>query len=110
MSFDQIIMWIMAVGILIGGLDKIFGNKFGLGEKFDEGFNAMGPLALGMVGIVCLAPVISKLLGPVIIPMFTAIGVHGKPFLPAYNPHGRGKYPCGIIRWAVYTQFHRSNR
>ncbi|HKM01463.1 MAG: ethanolamine utilization protein EutH [Tissierellia bacterium] len=74
MSFDQIILWVMAVGILIGGLDKIIGNKFGLGEKFDEGFNAMGPLALGMVGIVCLAPVISKVLGPVIIPLFTAMG------------------------------------
>lgn len=74
MSFDRIILWVMSVGILIGGLDKIIGNKFGLGEKFDEGFNAMGPLALGMVGIVCLAPVISKALGPVIIPLFTAMG------------------------------------
>lgn len=74
MSFDQIILWVMAVGILIGGFDKIIGNKFGLGEKFDEGFNAMGPLALGMVGIVCLAPVISKVLGPMIIPVFTAMG------------------------------------
>lgn len=34
----------------------------------------MGPLALGMVGIVCLAPVISKVLGPVIIPAFEALG------------------------------------
>lgn len=74
MSFDRIILWVMSVGILIGGVDKIIGNKFGLGEKFDEGFNAMGPLALGMVGIVCLAPVISKVLGPVIIPLFTAMG------------------------------------
>ena len=34
----------------------------------------MGSLALGMVGIVCLAPVISKALGPVIIPACQAIG------------------------------------
>lgn len=74
MTFDQIILWVMAVGVLIGAADKIFGNKLGLGEKFDEGFNAMGPLALGMVGIVCLAPVISNVLGPVIIPMFTSMG------------------------------------
>ena len=50
-SFDQIIIWIMAAGAVIGALDKIIGNRFGLGEQFDEGFNAMGPLALGMVGM-----------------------------------------------------------
>ncbi len=74
MSFDQIILWVMAIGILIGAADKITGNHLGLGEKFDEGFMAMGSLALGMVGIVCLAPVISDLLGPVIIPACKAIG------------------------------------
>lgn len=74
MTFDQIIIWVMAIGLLIGAADKIIGNRFGLGEKFDEGFNAMGPLALGMVGIVCLAPVISTVLGPVIIPLFKMMG------------------------------------
>ena len=74
MSFNEIIMWVMAIGLLIGAVDKITGDHLGLGEKFDEGFNAMGPLALGMVGIVCLAPVISKVLGPVIIPAFEALG------------------------------------
>lgn len=95
MSFDQIIMWIMAVGILIGGLDKILGNKLGLGEKFDEGFNAMGPLALGMVGIVCLAPVISNLLGPVIIPMFTAIGADPAMF-GSILANDMGGYPLAM--------------
>ena len=47
MSFDQIILWVMAFGALIGAADKIIGNRFGLGEKFDEGFQAMGSLALG---------------------------------------------------------------
>ncbi len=74
MSFDQVIIWVMAIGALVGGADKITGNHLGLGEKFDEGFQAMGSLALGMVGIVCLAPVISNLLGPVIIPACKAIG------------------------------------
>lgn len=74
MSFDQIILWIMAVGALIGAADKILGNRLGLGEKFDEGFQAMGSLALGMVGIVCLAPVIANVFGPVLIPVCEAIG------------------------------------
>lgn len=73
-TFDKMIMWVMAIGILIGAVDKITGNHFKVGEKFDEGFQAMGSLALGMVGIVCLAPVLADVLGPVIIPACTAVG------------------------------------
>ncbi len=40
MTFNDIIMWIVAFGVIIGGIDKILGNKFGLGEKFEEGYNA----------------------------------------------------------------------
>lgn len=74
MSFDQIILWIMAVGVLIGALDRIFGNRLGLGGKFEEGFQAMGPLALGMAGMICLTPVLAKVLRPVIVPVFQALG------------------------------------
>ena len=35
MSFSDVLMWIMAIGALVGGIDKIIGNKFGLGEKFE---------------------------------------------------------------------------
>ncbi len=74
MSFDQIILWLMAIGLLIGAADKITGNHLKLGEQFDEGFHAMGSLALGMVGIVCLAPVIAGVLGPVFGPLCQAVG------------------------------------
>ena len=75
MSFDQIIMFIMAVGIIIGGVDKIIGNKLGVGEKFEEGLNNMGPLAIGMAGIICLAPAISSWIGPVVTPLCNAIHI-----------------------------------
>ncbi|MFD1415871.1 ethanolamine utilization protein EutH [Oceanobacillus jeddahense] len=80
MTFDEIIIFIMAIGILIGAFDRIIGNKFGLGDKFEEGFHAMGPLALGMVGIVTLAPVIASVLGPVLIPIFGLIGADPSMF------------------------------
>ena len=35
---NQIIMWIMAVGAVLGGVDRIAGNRFGLGKRFEEGF------------------------------------------------------------------------
>lgn len=74
MTFDKFIIWLMALGILIGATDRLLQNKFGLGQKFEDGLNAMGPLALSMVGIVSLSPVISNILGPVIIPLYKFLG------------------------------------
>ena len=74
MTFDKFIIWLMAIGILIGAVDRVLKNKFGLGEKFEEGLKSMGPLALSMVGIVSLSPVISNFLGPIIIPFYKLLG------------------------------------
>ena len=49
---NEILMYVMAVGVLLGGADRLLGNRFGLGEKFEEGFRLMGPIALSMVGII----------------------------------------------------------
>ena len=32
---NQIIMWIMAVGTVLGGVDRIAGNRFGFGKRFE---------------------------------------------------------------------------
>jgi ethanolamine transporter len=66
-----------------------------LGEKFEEGFNSMGPLALGMVGIVCLSPVIAKYVGPIIIPGLTAIGADPAIF-GSILPNDTGGYPLAM--------------
>jgi len=95
MSFDAIIMWIMAIGAVVGGIDRIIGNKLGLGEKWEEGFNSMGPLALGMVGIVCLAPVMAQLLAPVTSPVFLAIGAD-PAILGSILPNDSGGYPLAM--------------
>lgn len=60
----DIILYIMVLFSIIGGIDKLLGNRYGLGEKFDEAFEAMGGLALSMIGIIGLAPTISGLLAP----------------------------------------------
>ena len=66
MSINEIIVYIMVLFMALGALDRIIGNKFGLGEKFEEGILAMGSLALAMIGIICLAPVLANLLRPVV--------------------------------------------
>lgn len=66
MSINQIIINIMVVFMALGAIDRILGNKYGFGEQFEEGFNAMGSLSLAMVGVVSLAPVLATLLKPII--------------------------------------------
>ncbi|MCD8118955.1 MAG: ethanolamine utilization protein EutH [Lachnospiraceae bacterium] len=80
MNFNDIVMYVVAVGVLLGALDRIFGNRFGLGERFEEGFKNIGPVGLNMVGIICLAPVIANVLGPVVIPVFKAVGLDPSMF------------------------------
>ena len=74
MSAHQIVITIMAVFAGIGALDRIFGNRLGLGEKFEEGIQAMGSLAMAMLGTICLAPVLAGLLEPLVVPVFSFLG------------------------------------
>ena len=73
MSINQIIMYMMAGGVLLGGIDCILGNKLGYGEKFENGFRLLGPVGLSMAGIICLAPLLSVGLGGIIRPLCTAL-------------------------------------
>ena len=74
MSAHEILIGVMAVFALLGALDRIFGNKFGLGQEFENGILAMGSLGLSMVGIIAFSPVLAALLRPVVVPVFTFLG------------------------------------
>lgn len=95
-SINSIIMMIMMIFMIVGAVDKIFGNKHGYGEQFDEGFNAMGPLAIAMAGVVAAAPVLAKLLGPIITPIYTAIGADASMFATTLLACDMGGYPLAM--------------
>jgi len=92
-TINQVIMMVMMGFMAIAALDRIL-NQFGgaeavlgkiglgavgrgfagAGAQFEEGFMAMGALGLAMVGVIALAPVLAQLLGPVVIPIYKAVG------------------------------------
>lgn len=72
---NQVLMIVMAAGAVLGGIDRILGSKFGLGEQFEKGFMLLGPMALSMTGMICLAPVLVDVLGRVVVPLYRLIGV-----------------------------------
>ena len=74
MSVHEILIAIMAVFAVLGALDRIFGNRFGIGQEFENGILAMGSLALAMVGIITFAPVLANILKPVILPVYGFLG------------------------------------
>lgn len=95
-SINSVIMMIMMIFMLVGAIDKIRGNKLGYGEKFEEGFNAIGPLALSMAGVVAAAPVLAKVLGPIITPIYTAIGADASMFATTLLACDMGGYPLAM--------------
>lgn len=74
MSAHELLIAVMAAFALLGGIDRIFDNRLGLGKEFESGILAMGSLAMAMVGIICLAPLLARLLRPVVVPVYTALG------------------------------------
>ena len=74
MSVHEILIAVMAAFAVLGALDRILGNRLGLGKEFENGIMAMGSLALAMVGIITLAPVLAKVLRPVVVPVYEFLG------------------------------------
>ena len=74
MSAHEILIWIMAIFAVLGAVDRILGNRIGIGKEFEDGILAMGSLAMAMLGIITLAPVLAGLLRPVVVPVYTFLG------------------------------------
>ena len=74
MSAHEILIAVMAVFAVLGALDRIIGNRFGIGKEFENGIMAMGSLAMAMIGIIALAPVLADILTPVVVPVYRFLG------------------------------------
>ncbi len=80
LSVNSVIILIMMIFMLVGAIDKLRGNKLGYGQEFDEGFRAMGPLAIAMAGVVAAAPVLAAVLEPIVVPLYRLLGADGAMF------------------------------
>jgi len=96
MGINDVIIYIMLFFMLLGALDKIFGNKYKLGEKFDEGFMAMGPLSIAMLGVVSIAPVLADVFGKFIVPVYVFLGADPSMFATTILANDMGGYPLAM--------------
>lgn len=74
MSVHEVILWVMAVFLLLGALDRIFGGRLGMGKQFEEGILSIGALSLSMLGILSLAPALANVLSPILVPVYDFLG------------------------------------
>lgn len=95
-SINSVIIFIMMIFMIVGAVDKIRGNKLGYGEQFEEGFYAMGPLAIAMAGVVAAAPVLAILLKPIVVPVYTLLGADPSMFATSLLACDMGGYPLAM--------------
>lgn len=89
-------LYIMVIFSVIAGIDKILNNRFGLGEKFDEGFKALGGLALTVIGIYSISPIIAKGLMPILYPLSKLVHTDPSVFIGSILAPDLGGYPTSI--------------
>ena len=96
MSLNEIIIYLMVIFMILGAIDRIIGNKFGLGQEFESGIMALGSLALAMVGIISLAPVLANVLRPVILPFYQLFGADPAMFAGSILANYMGGAPLAM--------------
>lgn len=94
-SVNQIILDILTVFMALGALDKITQGKLrlGLAESFDEGISAMGPLAVSGIGMLVLAPALTKPALKLLSPIYGLFGADPAMFAGTFLSSDIGGYP-----------------
>ena len=95
-SANTVIMWVMMIFMVIGGIDKLRGNKLGYGEKFDDAFATMKPMALAMIGVLVMVPIFRMVLEPVITPIYEFFGASPAMFGGTLLAVDAGAYPLAM--------------
>ncbi len=49
---------------VLGAIDRILGNRFGIGKEFEKAFLLLGTIALSIIGMVVISPLIAVLMRP----------------------------------------------
>ena len=94
---ENVIIYIMVGFAVLGGIDLIFGSKFGLGKEFEKGILTTGQLILTMAGIMVLAPAIADLLVPVVSPVYKFLGADPAVFAGSILACDMGGAPLAML-------------
>ena len=93
---SQLLIYGASFFLLLGALDRVLKQlgkesmarplkalaEFvdGAGAQFEAGVNSMGSLTLSMIGIIAFAPVLSRIVAPMVVPLFHLLGLSPSMF------------------------------
>lgn len=71
----SVIAWIFFIFTVLGAIDRLLGNRFGLGAELERGFHMFTATALSMIGMIVLAPAMAVWLSPAFEVFYSAFGI-----------------------------------
>ena len=92
----EVLYFVFACFMVVATLDRIFGNRLGLGKEMEKGVMLLGTMTLSMVGMIVLSPVIAKLLLPVLEPLNRFIGLEPSVIMGALFANDMGGAPLSL--------------
>lgn len=93
MSAITIIVIIFSV---LAALDRIIGNRFGLGKEFERGFMLLGNMALSMIGMIIISPWIAGLLSPAFDVFYNIFGIDPSTIPASLFANDMGGAPLSV--------------
>lgn len=92
MNANEIIMAVMAVFFVIAAADRCLNGRLGFAGELERGFSMLGVMGLNVVGVVCIAPLVARLLQPVVLPVFEILGADPAMFSGCFLSPDSGGY------------------
>lgn len=96
MNANEIIMAVLALFFAIAAADRCLGGRFGFAGELEKGFSMLGVMALNVIGVVCIAPLIARLLQPVVVPVFEFLGADPAMFSGCILSPDSGGYSIAL--------------
>lgn len=90
------ISFVMACFSVLGALDLIIGNKFGLGKQFERGLMLIAVMAMSMVGMLVLAPLIGYFLQPAANALGSLLSIEPSVIPAMILANDMGGYPLAM--------------
>lgn len=63
----MVLNYIIVAFSMLGAIDRLIGNKLGIGKEFERGLLFFGNIALAMIGMLVIAPYLVELIKPALV-------------------------------------------
>ncbi|MDO4648064.1 MAG: ethanolamine utilization protein EutH [Eubacteriales bacterium] len=74
-TFNTVIVYAIAIFFLVGIFDRVFlRGRLGFSAELEKGISQVAGLIMSLVGIMCFAPLLGKILTPIVSPLYNLIG------------------------------------